>query len=200
MKKNISLQTYRMIDLLMLTGLLVIFELIASQALTWFNENYYISLFFTMSLIVLMRWNAWSIVTIFIGTVVYCWQNQGDFQNYVIYIVGNLFIVFNLLWFRKGKHQFKKSYIVLFYVLSGYFLVEIGRSLVALFFDAPFFPTFIAFLGTDLLNLLLALLSVFIVRKQDGVFEDQITYLKRVSEENKKDDSSLEVNENEKYH
>jgi hypothetical protein len=184
----------------MLTGLLVIFEMVASQAPSWFSENYYISLYLSMSLIVLMRWNAWSIITILAGTVVYCLQNQGDFKNYITYLIGNSFILFNLLWFIKGKHLFKKTHVVLFYVISGYLFVEIGRSLVALFFDAPFFSTFIGFLGTDLLNVLLALLIVFIVRRQDGLFEDQITYLKRMSERNEKDESSLEVNEYENYH
>ena len=200
MRKSISFKKYRMIDLLILTGLLVIFEIITSQAPSWFSENYYISLFFSMSLIVLMRWNAWSIITIVAGTVVYCLQNQGDLKNYIIYLTGNLFILFNLIWFIKGKHQFKKSYIVLFYVISGYLFVEIGRSLVALFFDAPFIATLIGFLGTDLLNVLLTLLIVFIVRRQDGVFEDQITYLKRMNEKNEKSESSLEVNKYETYY
>jgi hypothetical protein len=200
MRKNISFKTYRLIDLLILTGLLVIFEMVASQAPSWFSEKYYISLLFSMSLIVLMRWNAWSIITILAGTVVYCLQNQGDLKNYIIYMVGNLFILFNLLWFIKGKHLFKKSHVVLFYITSGYLFVEIGRSLVALFFDAPFFSTLIGFLGTDLLNFLLALLIVFIMRRQDGLFEDQIAYLKRMSERNEKDESSLGVNENETYH
>jgi len=182
--KNISFKTYRLIDLLILTGLLVIFEMLTSIAPSWFSEKYYISLFFSLSLIVLMRWNAWAIITILAGTVVFCFQNQGGLQNYVIYIVGNLFILCNLLWFIKGKKIFKKNHIVLFYVISGYLFVEIGRSLVALFFDAPFFSTLIGFLGTDLLNVLLTLLIVFIVRRQDGLFEDQIIYLKRISEKN----------------
>lgn len=200
MRKNISFKTYRLIDLLILTGLLVVFETVASKATSWFSEKYYISLFFSMSLIVMMRWNAWSIITIFAGTVVYCLQNQGDLRNYITYLVGNLFILFNLSWFIKGKHIFKKSHVVLFYVISGYLFVEIGRSLVALFFDAPFFSTFIGFLGTDLLNVLLALLIVFIMRRQEGLFEDQFTYLKRMSEKNENDESSLEVNINENYH
>lgn len=200
MKKNISFKTYRLIDLFILTGLLIIFEIIASLALGWFNEKYYISLFISMSLIVMMRWNAWSVITILIGTIAYCLTNQGILKNYVIYLVGNLFILLNLLWFIKGKKKFQKNYVVLFYVVTGYLNIEIGRSLIALFYDAPFFSTFIGFLGTDLLNFLLALLIVFIVRKQDGVFEDQFSYLKRMNEKKESEKSYLGVNENEKYH
>lgn len=200
MKKNISFKTYRLIDIFILTGLLIIFEIIASLALGWFNEKYYISLFISMSLIVMMRWNAWSVITILIGTIAYCLTNQGILKNYVIYLVGNLFILLNLLWFIKGKKKFQKNYVVLLYVVTGYLNIEIGRSLIALFYDAPFFSTFIGFLGTDLLNFLLALLIVFIVRKQDGVFEDQFSYLKRMNEKKESEKSYLGVNENEKYH
>lgn len=201
MKKSITLRTYRLIDLSVLTGLLIIFEMITSLAPSWFGEKYYISIFLSLSLLVLMRWNEWAIITILAGTVVYCLQNQGDFQNYMIYLAGNLFILLNLLWFIHGKNRLKQTHVVLFYVLTGALFVEFGRSLVAaLFFDASFFSAFIGYLGTDTLNILLAFLIIFIVRRQDGLFEDQITYLKRMSKQNEKDESSSEVNENETYH
>lgn len=200
MRKNISFKTYRLIDLFILTVLLVVSEIIASKALGWFNEKFYISLFLSLSLIVLMRWNAWASVTIIAGTLTYCIINQGVLQNFITYLVGNLFLLFNLFWFIKGKKQFKKNYIVFLYIVTGYLLIEIGRSLVALFYDANFFSALIGFLGTDVLNCLLAILIIFIMKRQDGVFEDQVQYLNRVSDQKASEPSDLEVKANEKYH
>jgi branched-subunit amino acid transport protein AzlD len=172
---------------------MIVFELIAVRAVNWFHEVYSISLFIAISLIVMMRWGVWSIISIIAGAISYCLVNDAVFENYIIYIFGNLFILINLFWFLLGKDRIRKGYWTVLFVLSGYVLVEIGRSLVAVFFGGKFIPTLIGFLGTDLINALLALLIIIITRKQNGLFEDQISYLKRINEEERNQNANTEV-------
>ena len=93
MNKQLTLGTYRFIDIIFVTTLMVVFEVIAVKAVGWFQELYSISLFFVFALLVMMRWGAWSTITIVAGAVTYCWANKATFENYVIYICGNLFIL-----------------------------------------------------------------------------------------------------------
>lgn len=192
MKKNLTLHEYRAFDIVLFTILMIVFETIAVKAIGWFNEIYAISLFFAINLIVMMRWGAWSIVTILAGAVTFCLANGGSTNNYLVYIIGDLFLLSGLLWFKIGKNQIRtNSYFLILFVISSFIMVELGRSLVAMFLGSSFISIFIGFLGTDSLNCLLALLIIFIARKQDGVFEDQIAYIKRVKEE--ENSPSLEV-------
>jgi hypothetical protein len=183
MNKHLSLSTYRLIDISIFTVLMVVFELIAVKAINWFDEVYSVSLFLTIALILIMRWGFWSIFTIITGAIIYCYAIGATVDNYLVYIGGNLFILFNLFWFTLGKERIQKGALTLLYVLSGFVLVELGRSLIASFLGFPFFPTLIGFLGSDVLSALLALLIIMITRKQNGLFEDQIAYLIRVNQE-----------------
>jgi len=183
---KISFKNYRLFDLAVFSILLAVFEVIAVRAVSWFGELYSISLFLAISLLVMMRWGAWSAVTIVAGALAFCWANGAVLENYVVYVAGNLFLLFNLFWFLLGKDRIRQGYFSALFVLSGYLLTEFGRAVVSVFFGNRFFSAFIGFLGTDALNLLLALLVVWIAKRQNGLFEDQISYLKRTQEEERK--------------
>ena len=172
---------------------MVVFEVIAVRAVGWFQEIYSVSLFLAISLLVMMRWGAWSVFTIVAGALTYCWAIGAAFENYIIYVFGNLFILFNLLWFLMGKERIRKGYWTVLFVLAAYFLVELGRAIIAVFYGSAFLDTLISFLGTDLLNALLAVLIIIITRRQNGLFEDQISYLKRINEEERTRDADTEV-------
>lgn len=191
--QKISLKSYRLFDLAVFTVLLAVFEVIAVRAVGWFGELYSISLFLTISLLVMMRWGAWSAVTILAGALAYCWANGAAFENYVVYVIGDLFLLFNLFWFFLGKGRVRKGYFSMFFVLSGYLLTELGRAIVSAFFGRNFISALIGFLGTDLINSLLALLIVEIAKRQNGLFEDQIEYMRRLREEEWKRDADNEV-------
>lgn len=193
MKKSISLSTYRFLDLAIFTFLMIVFEIIAIKGINWFSEVYCISLFLSISLIVLMRWGLWAIIPIISGALIFCYEIDGNFENYLVYVIGDLFILINMLWFIKGRQKLKNTYITICYVVSGYLLVQIGRSIVSAILGYPFFTTLVGFLGTDSLNCLLALIIIFIAKKQNGLFENQIEYLKRIDKEKKKEEASLEV-------
>jgi len=186
---KLSLRNYRTFDISVFTVLLVVFEVLAVRAVGWFKEIYSVSLFLSLSLLVMMRWGAWSAVPIVFGAFAYCWAVGAAWENYVVYGVGNLFLLCNLLWFLRGKELVRKGPFLILFVLSGYLFTELGRSLVSLFFGGKFFSALIGFLGTDLLNALLALLVLGIAKRQKGLFEDQISYLRSLRQEEKKRDA-----------
>lgn len=182
MKKNMSLGTYRFVDIFVFTVLMILFEFLATNFVD--TSLYSVSLFIPLTLIVMMRWNIWSIIIIIASAITYVYANNGTSDNYLIYIIGDLFILFNLLWLIKYKQNIKeKNYMCIIYVISGYFLVEVGRSIVSACLGYDFFKILLSFLGTDSLSVLVGLVVILIARKQNGLFEDQIEYLKRINAE-----------------
>jgi hypothetical protein len=181
MNKQLTFKGYRSLDLAVFTILMVVFEFVGVKATLWFDELYTVSLFFTIALIVMMRWGAWSVITVIAGALTYCLVNQAVWENYLVYLGGALFLLFNLFWFLLGKEKIRQGYYTFLYVLSGFLLVELGRSLIALIVYGKF--PLIGYLGTDVLTLALTILIIHLVRKQSGLFEDQIAYLKRINEE-----------------
>lgn len=185
MKKGMSIGLYRFIDLTIFSILMAVFEFISVKALSWFSEIYYVSVFFTIVLITMRRWQFWAIIPATVSAIIYCYLNDGVLINYIVYIGGNAFILFDLFFIKFRKGKMNDNYIVVSYIIFGYLLVEIGRSLIALCFGSPFFSTLIGFLGVESLSGLLAILIILITKKQDGIFEEQISYLKRIKEEEK---------------
>lgn len=191
-----SLKTYRLIDLGLFSAFALIFEYIAvvgtySLGISIFS----VSLLLPIVLIVMMRWGLWAIIPLLVGTgsFILAIGRQIDLttQNYLIYFIGNLFLLLNLLWFIKGKEKIRTNlYLSILYIASGCILLEVGRAIIALILGNDFLNVFIGFLGTDALSFVLAFIIVLITRKQNGIFEDQIHYLLRIQEEDKKGGSN----------
>ena len=77
----------------------------------------------------------------------------------------------------------KTSLSVIFALLTA-LLMQTGRGIVSVIlgYDAG---GIIGFISTDILSTAFSVLIVLITRKLDGVFEDQISYLIRVNNEEK---------------
>jgi hypothetical protein len=60
--------------------------------------------------------------------------------------------------------------------------MQSGRELAALCFGYEF-KLLLRFYATDSLSILFTALIIWIARRQDGLLEDQIDYIKRVQEE-----------------
>lgn len=185
MNNQLSLGKYRLFDLLVFTGLMVFFEYVLVKVFPFLSGIYSISLFLTIALIVLIRWGLWAAIPIIAGGITYCLANDGKLNHYLIYTIGNLFILLNALWFLMGKNKIREGYITVSYVISGFILTELGRAIVAAILENNFLSAFISFLGVDSLSAAIALVIILIMRKQNGLFEDQISYLKRVQAEEK---------------
>ncbi|MEG2014909.1 MAG: hypothetical protein RR086_04175, partial [Clostridia bacterium] len=185
---NITKAKYKAIDLLTLAVILAICEALNAllvSKINWFKtENYCISLFIPIVLIVMMRWNGFSAIHAVLAGLIYCACLEASWQAYLIYAIGNCFILLDLILFKIiGKSKIRNSVVfTTIFVLCGYLLAEVGRGLVAVILGNPF-SIIISYLATDSLSAIIGLIIVLIARKQDGMFEDQILYLTRVQKE-----------------
>ena len=171
--------------MMILTLVLCVLEWAGRMALNVFpRELFTISVVLPVALIAMMRHSAPGVLISAIGGLVYCKVNGAEWDVYLIYILGNSFIALNLLWFKKpGKERIRQSTgLIVLYVISGYILMDLGRSILAFIMGyGPFFAIMARYFTTDTLSAVMSLIIVLIARRQDGVFEDQMHYLERLA-------------------
>ena len=83
----------------------------------------------------------------------------------------------------KAGGRDKSSLSVIFALLTA-LLMQTGRGIVSVIlgYDAG---GIIGFISTDILSTAFSVLIVLVTRRLDGVFEDQISYVRRVNNEEK---------------
>lgn len=180
-----SFNQYRLIDLGIFAVILIIFESIASKAaLSFTSQPYSISIVSAITCIIFMRWGIWGCFHAALGGFVYCFVTGGAADQYIIYMVGNLFSLAALLLLKRiGPDRVReKVFLSLLLSVLVSLLMQLGRGIVAVVFGAS--PNMIAgFVFTDSVSTLFAMVITGIVRKLDGVFEDQKSYLIRLNRE-----------------
>lgn len=196
MKKQLTLQQYRNIDLFLFAAMLAIFEfLIVRFAIA---SVYTLSLAGAVCTIVYMRWGWWGGIHAALAGALFCFYHSRFvpgaaavvWNDYLIYIIGNLFsliAVFGLL--KAGKERVRQNTLAsLAFSLAVILLMQGGRTLMALTFgSAP--GDALGFFYYDPLSILFTLVVTWIVRRLDGVFEDQKHYLLRLQEERERNNS-----------
>ncbi len=215
--KQITFKQYKAIDISILSALLFVFEALGvwifkSNDFFVKIQNYQylgddgtiengvailpfamsISLTLLVVLVVMMRWDIFAFVPAIVGGVASCLSNGGNYQQYLIYCIGNLFGLFTILIIRKiGKEKVREkiSTLVLI-VLATYVFMAVGRWLVSLIF-LPSFTTILTYLTTDLIALIVAIVGLIALRKSDGMLEDQKAYLLRLDREKKAEAEKL---------
>ncbi len=171
----------------MFTALFTISEYIVTLAANkWFPAQPYVfSLSVLFITLVLMRWGLFAVIPAVVGAVAFCVASGAGTQHYLIYITGNIFAVLSFLYLKLlGKENVRKDAIrSAILVILVYLLMQIGRWLAGLAVGSDA-GTIILFLTTDSLSLLFALIAITVLRRTDGMFEDQKAYLLRIEEEN----------------
>lgn len=186
MKHRISVGQYRAIDLSILTGVLIFSELLICLAVSrWFPAQLYVaSPAAAVVTLVMMRWDAWAAVPALAGGIVYSLLYGGSAAQVAIYAVGNLAALLLVPVLRRvGKERVRGDAIYsLLLGLGVQLLMQGGRAVVALVLG---FGTgaAIGFFTTDTLSILFTLVIVWIIRRVDGLFEDQMHYLLRIQDE-----------------
>ena len=197
MRKNgsrlISLRQYRLTDLFLFALILIVFDLLAHFAPIMFPGGalYTFSLTIPMTLLVMMRWG-WPAVFFAVGDGILqsALNNTYVWQSYVCYAIGNAFIMLLLLAFKfwdKRKIAKKWQFSVLF-VVSGWVIMCFAVTAMQAICGTPFVSALaLNFgLGTNgALSLAVAIVVILIMRRLDGMFEDQKQYLKRLDDERK---------------
>ncbi len=188
MNHQMSFKEYRSMDLLIFSALTVVFEYIVTLATAkWFaGQPVAISITLTLVLITMHRWGAYAAVVALLGGVAFCIASDASWEHYLIYAIGNLFALVSLVYFKPfGQQDIKKSFFkTLLFAVTAYLSVALGRWLVSLAFGAGG-GELIAFLTTDLITLLFAVVILYSCKSVDGLIEDQASYIVRIHEAEK---------------
>lgn len=187
MKRQLTLQEYRGIDLFLFALMLTVFEFIILRVTTsrfFWDQAFTVSLAGAITSIVYMRWGFWGGIHAALAGILYCFYLGGTAQQYLIYAVGNLLSLAAVPVLKKlgpeRVRQGKFSSLVL--PLAVILLMQGGRFLMAVLLGNP--PSMAAaLLGRDSLSVLFTMIIVWIARRLDGVYEDQRHYLLRIQEE-----------------
>ncbi len=200
MRKNCSRQfsliKYRLIDSGIFLLILVVSELLEHFALRWFPSGalFTFSLMIPITLLVMVRWGWQSVFYAAISGTLYCLLNGGSGTQYATYIIGNLFILLMLVPLKLigYKKIFSSAWKAALFAVAAWVCVYLGRSTVfavAFAFSpvegAEAYSGFTAFAVSDIISLLMAVVLAVVLRKADGMFEDQKDYLIRLDNERK---------------
>ena len=197
MRKNgrlISFRQYKYTDLFFFALVLGISELLIFCSFRfWFsdaNDKYYINFMLPIALTVIMRWGWVGGVYAVADGVVLCAIQGGSWQSYISYIIGTACIASVLLLTKfVGKEKIRgKWYLTLAYILAGWVSVNLGIACAG----AAFGDNFLRLLGLNFglgvygaLSLAAAVAVIMLLRRLEGMFEDQKHYLIRKDKERK---------------
>ena len=135
-----------------------------------------------------MRWGLYAQFPATIGSLVYCIVIGASLSQYLIYCGGSIFItIASPLLERFSKEKVRNDFLVkVLFTTIVYLVVTIGRW----YFSFPYgfsFNNLLAFLGTDILSLLFAIVVMSVAKNVDGLIEDQKSYLLRLEQERKEE-------------
>ena len=173
-------------DLFFFFFLLTVSEAVIVLAATrWFpSEPYTVSVVAAVTAIVMIRWGPWAVLHAALGGIVFCLASGAAPRPYLIYCGGNLLAMLALIYVKKrGAEAIRRdSFKTVVYGLLVLLLMETGRAALSLACGASLAAA-AGFYTTDIISWLFTALILWIVRRLDGVLEDQKQYLHRVAQE-----------------
>ncbi len=189
MTKMRTVGEYRAIDLGCFAMMLAVFEPLLHFAATRLfpAEPYMVSVTAAITAIVLMRWGLWAGIHALLGGLVFCFVSGGSPEQYLIYGAGNLLALFALVPLKAwGKEEVRKDPLrTMAFALMVQLLMQTGQALVALGLGNGW-GVCLGFFTVGVISDLFTAVIVWIARRLDGIFEDQIHYLLRIQKETEK--------------
>ncbi len=183
MNRSFSFRQYRAIDLSLFAFLLFISEtLIVRAARFWFPDQLYtVSAVAAICAIVMLRWGPWAAIHALLGGLVFSLNAGASGRQLLIYCLGNCLSLLMLLPLRLlGWQRIRDDgFLSVCFGLVTLLLMQLGRGLTALLLGSPLADC-AGFFTTDSLSLLFTGVILWIVRRLDGIFENQKHYLLRI--------------------
>lgn len=200
MRKNgsrlISVKQYRASDLFVFALILVTAEVLRYYAGIWFpfGAFFTFSLAVPIVLTVMMRWGWPSILHMAVVgiTVSIINAKSATGVQFTVYIIGYMLMSLMLIpAYLIGRDKIcKRWWASVLFVVGGWLCAYLGKSVVwAIGYGISpvdglsVWAGFEAYAIADLLSLVMAVVIVLVLRRFDGMFEDQMTYLKRLDKE-----------------
>lgn len=196
--KQLTFKEYRSVDLMLMAVLVIVFEAIATYASgKWFYlQAINISVSLVLICITMLRWSGFAIIHAVLGGFVYCFAAGATMEQYFIYCIGNAFALAALVLIKLyGKEKIRTSPLKLgIFATMAYLGMSIGRCLVSMAFGGSI-EALLVYITTDIVSLLFAVVVLILLRKSDGLLEDQKTYLIRLEKERKEESGAYEEND-----
>lgn len=191
MRRQMSVAQYRAMDLSIFAIMLMVFETVATTAATvWFpGEPYTVSVTAAVTAIVLMRWGPWAALHACLGGVVYVLVAGGGPRQFLIYGAGNLLTLLALPVKKAmggDEAVCRSSLKAVGFGLAVILLMQAGRAVCGMLLGLGLQGALI-FFTSDVVSALFTLVVMWIVRRLDGVFENQMHYLRRVQAERERE-------------
>ena len=164
--------------------------LVIKAATVWFDEPYSISIMLPLLLIVMMRWDKYSIINAIAYAILFVFYQSGNLNQYLIYLIGNLGVMLELILLKKmGKDNIRSSFFnSMIYLLCGFVLMEVFRGIASIIIAGSDIGVILQFLMSDMLSLVFGVLVIIVVRRIDGLFVDQKQYLIELNSQKEKID------------
>lgn len=191
--RSISISQYRLTDLFLFAVILAVFDILAHFAPLWFPGAalFTFTLTVPITLLVMIRWG-WpcALFAAGDGILLSALNNPAVWQSYLSFAVGNAFICFLLIAVKfTGKEKITgKWYFSALFTLAAWVLMNLGITLVQTACGNNFVTALATNFGlgaNGLMSLALALIVILVMRRLDGMFEDQKHYLLRLDKERK---------------
>lgn len=187
MKRQISLAEYKAVDISILTVLMIVSQAVIRAAVAHWRADvtgYIVSPVAAVVALVMMRWDLWALVPAAVGGVACALLAGGTAEQTLIYGAGNLLSVLAYVLLRlMGKERTRKNVVLtLLYALVTQLLLQLGRAAVAAALGHDMSACW-DFITTDAMSIPFTLVIVWIVRRVEGLFEDQKQYLLRLARE-----------------
>lgn len=192
MNRQISFQQYRAIDLSIMTGLMAVSQLVIHWAMSYWQveqtgyivTGYIVSPVAAVVALVMMRWNLWAAIPAAVGGLILPWLSGGTMEQVQIYAIGNLLSMAAMLYLKLlGKERVRANAVLtLVFAVLIQLLMQFGRAGVALLKQHSLLACW-DFITTDAMSILFTLVIIWIVRRVEGLFEDQKHYLLRIQQE-----------------
>jgi hypothetical protein len=183
-----SFKQYRTLDLMIFLGMYALCEYLVIKAATvWFDEPYSISIMLPLLVIVMMRWDKYVLIHAVLYAILFVYYQGGSMKQYLIYIIGNLGFLATLIYvYKVGKDKIRNSFFnSAVFLVIGFVTMELSRGLASMIISGSGPIVILQFLMTDMLSLVFGLLVIIVVRKADGLFQDQKQYLLQINSQEK---------------
>ena len=187
MQTQRTVAQYRAIDLSLFALMLVIFETVLIRAGTkWFpQEAWMVSVTPVITAIVMMRWGPWAAIHAVLGGAVLCVVTGAARTSPLmipVYCIGNLGGLAGLILLKKTGSEKIRGSAFQSMLFGGIVLLGMlaGRALVSLAVNRDF-NALIMYFTPEAVTLLFTLVLMWVVRRPDGLFEDQRHYLSRLN-------------------
>jgi len=150
-------------------------EFMNHKALIHFYSGYYFSITLLVAFICIFRWGyPGVIVAVYIGLISVYFMKDATWQTYIIYGVSNLGIIFSVFFmkWKTSKNIRENTSLSIPYVLSGYGMIILIRSIVLRIFGQDFISSLFLVLSNEFLNVIAITMFVSLIIKRKFLMVD----------------------------